>query len=97
MFRYYSKVKNNSKVRVTVVGVHQDGELKLATARCGAKDNFVKKFGRKIAEGRLEKGKLHTVVSMATCTGKEFFDKAHEVAKEVMDSKVVYKQNNVLV
>ena len=56
MFRFYSK--DDVKNRVTVVGEHKDGLLKVAVARCSDLDRFDRKKGRMIAEGRLRVGKL---------------------------------------
>jgi len=55
MYRFYSEP--NQPVRVTVVGLFVDGWLYTAVSRCSNKDNFIRKKGRMIAEGRLVKGK----------------------------------------
>jgi hypothetical protein len=42
MFTYYSHPSAHS-IRVTVVGIVEDGILKIAAARCSKKDTFLKK------------------------------------------------------
>lgn len=55
IFRYYSKDRFN---RVTVVAKFENNTLVFAVARCSDKDQFCRKTGRAIAEGRLSKGKF---------------------------------------
>lgn len=96
MFRFYSK-STETKSRVAVVGVHSDGVLSIAVSRCSSKDNFMKKKGRKIAEGRLanglkadtKKNTLYAQIPMEACDVKNFLQIAHQTAKTVDESKVV--------
>lgn len=89
VFRFYSKTPTKTAGRVTVVGKHEDSTLKIAVAVCSKKDNFVKKYGRGRAEKRLEKNSLYNEFPMETCSTKDFFDKASQVAEEVSKSKIV--------
>lgn len=86
MYRYYSKPIQNH--RVTVVGEHQGGVLKLASACCSNKDQFIKKKGRAIAEGRLHKNKLFDTVETESCDIKLFVALAENAARQVAITKV---------
>lgn len=92
MFGFYSPV-NETKVRVTIVGEHTDGMLRIAVARCSAKDNFVKKYGRGRALKRLSLGKLYKTILLDDCSPKAFVEIAKQVAEEVILSKVVYTED----
>lgn len=91
MFRCYSNVDPDSKIRVSVVAEHTEGVLKIAVSRCSAKDQFIKKKGRAIAEGRLLKGKLYKIIPMQECKVKDFMKVAEEVFKEVKKSGQIYR------
>lgn len=78
MFRFYSKAEETGGVRVAIVGRHIDGKLQLAASRCSSKDNFSKKTGRAIAEGRLNKGKTYKELSVEDCTIETFVSQAKE-------------------
>lgn len=86
MFRFYSQ---GSKVRVAVVGEHSEGVLKIAVSRCSTKDAFVRKKGRMIAEGRLQKGKLYSQEKIENCDVKTFVEKAKEIAEKLQTSMIV--------
>jgi hypothetical protein len=88
MFRFYSNPQE--KVRVSVVGEHSEGMLKIAVALCSNKDNFYRKKGRTIAEGRLAKGKVYTTIPMENCDVKTFVSKAILIAEEVKRTKRIY-------
>jgi hypothetical protein len=88
MFRFYS---NAGSGRVSVVAEHSEGMLKIAVARCSHKDNFIRRKGRAIAEGRLEKGKLYSSIPMKECDIQTFIHHAKMVAEEVQQTKRVYK------
>lgn len=96
MYRFYSK-PTETKSRVAVVGIHSEGVLSLAVSRCSHKDNFMKKKGRLIAEGRLQNGlkpnakrnTLYEQVSTETCDVKTFLAHAQRIAKIVDETKVV--------
>lgn len=69
MFHFYSKPSKN---RLSFAGVHKEGVLKIAVARCSKKDTFVKKKGRAIAEGRLHKDKIYHSIPLEICDGRDF-------------------------
>ena len=85
MYRFYSNPQG--RVRVSVVGEHKEGALHVAVARCSKKDQFIRQKGRKIAEGRLQKGKLYAVYPMDECDSSTFLDYAKTIASEVEASK----------
>lgn len=59
MSKQYIFHSRHDRNRVTVVGEQREnGEFVFAAARCSNKDNFSRKRGRKIAEGRLAKGHI---------------------------------------
>jgi hypothetical protein len=91
MYRLYTKPEQGHN-RVTVVGEHKDGLLKIAVARCGKKDVFIKKRGRIIAENRLTKDLLFNVYPMTECTSKDFVNIATNVAEEVLRTKEVVSE-----
>jgi hypothetical protein len=89
MYRFYSSPSESSKVRVTVVGEYdvKDHALKIAVARCGRKDNFIKKKGRAIAEGRLVKNKLYYTYDVTKAPkSEEFVSLAREIAISVANN-----------
>ena len=89
LYRFYSNSKKN---RVTVVGACNNGYLKIATARCSNKDQFVRRKGRAIAEGRLLKGKLFTSIPMVgdVCSTEIFIEHAKLVVDRVNQTKQVW-------
>lgn len=89
MFRFYSN-STTKQPRVAVVGEHSEGMLKIAVSRCSEKENFIHVKGRKIAEGRLRKGKTYTEIPMETCNIHTFVTKAKEISQEVITSKKIY-------
>ena len=89
MFRFYTK-PGETKNRVSIVGEHSEGMLKIAVARCSEKDQFFKKKGRAIAEKRLSENKLFKSFSMNNCDLKTFVYIAKAVAAEVEKTKVIY-------
>lgn len=98
MFRFYSNP--SSKRRITVVGKVVDDYLHLATSCCSHKDQFVRKIGRGIAEGRLKKGKLFASIKVKDKIGvSEFVKIAKNICAEVHETKEVigpdFKANNV--
>jgi hypothetical protein len=86
-FRFYSNPNNTQ--RVAIVGKHENGILKLAVSLCNKKDNFMKKKGRAIAEGRLNKNKLYKSITMNECSGNRFVEEATNIVNEVISSKRV--------
>lgn len=95
MYRFYSNPTEGS-VRVSVVGEYDKGKLKLAVSRCSRKDQFMRKKGRSIAEGRFAKGKYFKVLRLDYCDIHTFVEAAKIVAKEVIDSKRVVSQREGL-
>lgn len=88
MYRFYSNPEQ--KVRVSVVGEFKNGILGLAVSRCSEKDTFIKKKGRMIAEGRLQKGKIYKAIFMEECNSSIFVEEAKKCVEELMTNKNVY-------
>lgn len=72
MYHYYTNPEDNN--RVSFAGEHQNGVLNIAASRCSNRDQFQRKKGRAIAEGRLAKGKIYHSIEMSSCSPKEFVD-----------------------
>jgi hypothetical protein len=89
MFRFYSRPPL-TKSRVSVVADIREDLYHIAVSRCSAKDQFLKKKGRAIAEGRLAKGKVYATHPVKTGKTGEFIAIAKQVAMEVDESKIVY-------
>lgn len=65
--------------RVTVAGVIEGGNLKVATAMCSEKDRFTKERGRHIAAARALNHPCDTVVLIADeSPAQQFMSKAKE-------------------
>ena len=90
MFRFYSP--HGTDCRVSVVGKHTDGMLNIAVSRCSKKDNFNRKIGRSIAEGRLKRGYFFSQIPIDECDSKAFVEIAKTVANEVCSSMIVKKE-----
>lgn len=91
IFRFYSAP--DSPVRVSVVGEHVDGQLKVAASRCGKRDNFRRSRGRSIAEGRLRGGKLCATIPMESCNGNQFVEVASRIAEQIVrNPKQIYSE-----
>lgn len=88
MFRFYSNPEE-TKNRVTVIGEHSEGMLNIAIAVCSKKDNFYRKKGRAIAEGRLKKGKFYAQFKKDNCTTKEFIALAQEISAKASKTKII--------
>jgi hypothetical protein len=93
MYRFYSRPMGSGhrSPRVVVIGMFDSGILKIAVSRCSHKDNFIKKTGRVIAEGRLAKGKIHSSYSVDKITSEYFIKLASDIAFEVATTKIVVK------
>ena len=92
IFRYYTPVRYwDGKVpRATVVGVHEDGMLKVAVSRCSESDMFSRQKGRFIAEKRLQEGKFFAMFPMKECKVKTFIPYAQIVSHLVCnDPRVI--------
>lgn len=61
-------------IRVTVVGLHEEGVLKLSASRCSEKDHFIKKVGRELAIKRFENGEFITEVKVKNFDKQEFYE-----------------------
>lgn len=88
--KYYGK-PTVSPYRATVVGEFEEktGELKIAVSLCNPKDQFNKKKGTAIAEGRMRKGKLFTIIEgLNTCSIPQFVAIARDIAQEVADQHI---------
>ena len=85
IYRFYSSPEH--KNRVAVIGEYAEGQLTLAVSRCSDKDNFVRKKGRFIAEGRLKKGKIYGIVTIPKPTTEDFLKIAGRIAGWVEASK----------
>ena len=70
-YHYYTPPTKN---RVSFAGTFNDGILEISAARCGNKENFNRKKGRRIAEGRLSKKILVSRQRLETCTTKAFVE-----------------------
>jgi hypothetical protein len=93
MYRFYSNPANTR--RVAVVGSHENGILKIAVAICSPRDQFRRKKGRMIAEGRLKANKVYTSIPIASCDSEQFVNIAsalsHEVINAKANNKIIYK------
>ena len=74
------------QARVTLVIKYVDGIVSIAASRCSAKDNFSRKKGRQIAEGRLVKGKLvDSFEKKDSMSNVEFLNYANYYAEMVVN------------
>ena len=90
MFHFFSQqTETNRNERVTFVGEYSDGLLKIAAARCSKKDQFARKKGVKIAEGRLSKNRLIFKQEMPDCSPKQFVDISKTLVGNILQTKVV--------
>lgn len=87
MYRYYSSPNDTN--RVSVVGQYAGGVLKMAAARCSSRDHFVRKIGRKIAEGRLLKDKCTTLLLEKAPSVAEFIQYAKGFAKDIQGDPTI--------
>lgn len=93
MYHFFSKNETRKNERVTFVGNFTDGVLKIAVARCSKKDQFIRRKGVQIAEGRLSKNKLVFSQEMPNCTGAEFVEISKSLVGEIVRTKVVLMAN----
>lgn len=84
MFRFYSKPDS---VRATLVGVHEDGRLKIAASRCSERDTFSRKKGIEIAEKRLRSGKFIFDQEMSDISASDFVRIASVLSEPVLRAK----------
>lgn len=95
---YHSR---HSKNRVTIAGHFEGTLLYLSAARCGNKDNFCRKTGRLISEGRLNKQKYLSIIDTSNRNSELnkttiFVEEASKLAKEVNQNARIFEQINVL-
>lgn len=94
MYRCYSShwesILKKNVPRITVVGEHKDGILRLAAARCSLKDRFVRKIGREIAENRLQKGEIMLEVKTQKCNSEKFHRYAHALIGDIWESGLFF-------
>ena len=81
MFGFYSLPEDRN--RISIVGEHKDGILKIAAARCSTKDRFCKKTGREIATKRLKEDNLLLSVNIEKCEGRLFLNMAKVLIEEI--------------
>ena len=95
MFTFYSRQQDNTprNERVTFVGEFTDGMLKIAAARCSKRDQFARKKGFTIAQGRLTKNKLIHTQEMPVCTATDFVNIAKTLAGDIVRTKIVLLAN----
>ena len=87
MFRFYSR--NQGGARVTLVGNHSDGVLRIAASRCSNKDTFSRKKGVEEAERRMNKRKFVYEEEIPEVDARAFIDRAKVVAEVVLRTKGV--------
>lgn len=91
MYVFHSKQTTpNRNERVTFVGEFENGLLKIASARCSKRDQFNRKKGRKIAEGRLLKDKIVFKQEMVECSPTNFLDITRTLSSEIIRTKQVF-------
>ena len=89
-FIHYRKFDRMGQIKAKgglTLAIKSDGEyVYVATAKCGQKDNFDRKLGRTIAEGRLNSGSpehTHTLKLPPDTKVKSFVHNQEFVRKEV--------------
>lgn len=79
---YHSKP--TSPVRVTVLAKIENGTAKFGVSRCSRHDQFVKKTGRHIADGRADKNPYRQIPTPDGSLSKWFIANAQEIEAEVI-------------
>lgn len=87
MFCYHAPY--DLPVRSTVVASLSGNVMNFAVARCGKKDSFNRKIGRKIAEGRLNSDKIlySTEVAENANPTTVFIQEAKNITETLINSK----------
>lgn len=87
-FMHYRKFDRRGQIQPKgglTVAIQQDGsQLTIALARCGRKDNFDRRMGRTIAEGRLRsraEKHIHNLM-LPDATSLKSFVHAHPIIQE---------------
>jgi len=92
IYRFYSSPE--SETRVTVVGKRiDDDKFAFAVSKCSKKDAFVRKIGRSIAEGRLNKGKFFKILTVnddERVKIKDFVAVAMKIANNETSHNILY-------
>jgi hypothetical protein len=78
---YHSK--SNSPVRVTVLAKIEGDTAKFGVSRCSHRDQFVRKTGRTIAEGRAERNPFRQIPVPTGTLSEWFIHNAQEIEEEV--------------
>lgn len=86
IYRFYSSPDNQN--RIVVIGEYKDNILNIAVSRCSKEDIFIRKRGRGIAEGRLNKGRLHSIYHMNQPKTEDFIQIANGIIKMVSIDKI---------
>lgn len=90
IYRFYSN-PIQYKARITVVGEWNKEEttFKFSVARCSEKDQFIRKKGRMIAEGRLKKDKIYLTIKNVVIkpTTELFVEYANKISSLVASRK----------
>ena len=86
IYRFYSSAKNPN--RIAVIGEYENGVLNIAVSRCSKDDIFLRKRGRVIAEGRLHKGRLHSIFHMEQPNTETFIEIATGIIRMVGIDKI---------
>jgi hypothetical protein len=79
-----------NKNRICIVGEYKNNELKMAISVCSGKDQYIKKIGRNIAIGRLNKNKIFKKITLPVCSSKQFI----EISLKLVDEKTVHMYFN---
>jgi len=77
-----AKKERNNKI-VTVAGVIANNNLQVSTSECSAKDQFTKRKGRMIAEGRAIK--KPSVIGILPADTKDYIKTFLSIAKQFVD------------
>ena len=94
MYHFFSRQNSKHRnERVTLVGEFSNETLKIAAARCSKKDQFARKKGVKIAEGRLAKNRLVFSETMQDCSPKKFIEISNSLVGHVLETKEVFRSN----
>ena len=70
-FKMYFHGKDKDDNRYTLAAIESDGIIKFGSAVCSKKDNFSKKIGRLIAEGRAKTKPITTLENIRHNRNKE--------------------------
>lgn len=79
----YSNPQKREK-RITMVGFLNQNNLQIGLSECSEKDQFNKKLGRQIAEGRAQKNPT-TVINIENKTQKEILDILYEFLDSMLN------------